>query len=196
MGDNDMQLPLFDHVQIAQNGRVKKQPGHARPVLSYSAARNDWQTPQQIIDHAIVALGAIDLDPCSNTESEPVVPAKRYFTAEDNSLSQPWEGRTWLNPPYGRAIAPWIEKLCYEYENGGVTAAIVLVPARTDTQWWHRLECYPYCAIRGRVKFIRSTDGKRGYPAFPSAVVYLGPQLARFAGAFAEIGTIYIPYQG
>jgi phage N-6-adenine-methyltransferase len=186
------QLPLFDNVPVRQNGHgMRKKPGHARPLPTYEIARNNWQTPQQILEHVIAALGAIDLDPCSS--DDPTVPAKVHYTIEHNSLSRPWEGRVWLNPPYGRAIGAWIDKLCDEYENGGVTAAIALVPARSDTQWWQRLSAYPYCAIHGRIKFIK-TDGKTGHPNFPSAAVYLGPFMTRFAGAFADLGTIYAPY--
>jgi len=188
------QLPLFDgSVPVQPNRNHKHKP---QSDLSYSSARNEWQTPQSIIEHAVTALGSIDLDPCSTSKYDARVPAKWHFTAEDNSLAQHWEGRVWLNPPYGRAITPWIEKLHTEYESGGVTAAVVLVPARTDTRWWQELADYPYCALRGRVQFVREDTGKKGHPSFPSAAVYLGPQLSRFATAFADIGTIYIPYNG
>ena len=189
-----MQLPLFEPVPVIHSVPVKKRSGRGKTSRDYSVIRNEWQTPQEIIDHAIVALGAIDLNPCSNGTTDLTIPARMNYLAEDDSLSRPWQGRTWLNPPYNRAIGPWIDKLCSEYEMGGVTAAIALVPARTDTPWWQRLSAYPYCAIRDRLKFVRSRDGKKVYPSHPSVVVYLGPQLARFATAFADIGTIYIPY--
>ena len=127
-----MQLPLFDGSVVVQPNRTQKHKHQSD--ISYSSARNEWQTPQSIIEHAVAALGSIDLDPCSNSKDDSHVPAKVHFTAEDNSLSQHWEGRVWLNPPSGRAITPWIEKLRTEYESGGVTAAVVLVPARTDTR--------------------------------------------------------------
>ncbi len=187
-----MQLPLFEGTIPGQANRAPKRKQAGR-LVSYSSARNQWQTPQNIVDHALSALGAIDLDPCSNANFENSVPARLQFTPEDNSLSRRWIGRVWLNPPYGRAIGSWIEKLTHEYESGDVTSAVALVPARTDTQWWQAIAAYPYCALHGRVKFIR-VDGRKSQPMFPSAVVYLGPQLARFAGAFADLGTIYFPY--
>jgi len=187
-----MQLPLFEGTLPGQANRAPKRKQAGR-LVSYSSARNQWQTPQNIVDHAVAALGAIDLDPCSDSNLENIVPARLHFGAEDNSLSRRWIGRVWLNPPYGRAIGSWIEKLTHEYETGDVTSAVALVPARTDTQWWQSIAAYPYCALHGRVKFIR-IDGRKSQPMFPSAVVYLGPQLARFAGAFADLGTIYFPY--
>src|SRR5258706_1798554 len=104
-----MQLPLFDGSVPVQPNRTQKHKHQSD--ISYSTARNEWQAPQSIIEHAVAALGSIDLDPCSNSKDDPHVPAKVHFTTQDNSLSQRWEGRVWLNPPHGRAITPWIEKL-------------------------------------------------------------------------------------
>src|SRR5260221_13131310 len=122
VGDIGMQLPLFEGTMPGQaNPRPKRK--QAGRLVSYSSARNQWQTPQNIVDHALSALGAIDLDPCSNANFENSVPARLQFTPEDNSLSRRWIGRVWLNPPYGRAIGSWIEKLTHEYESGDVTSA-------------------------------------------------------------------------
>jgi hypothetical protein len=74
-----------------------------------------------------------------------------------------------------------------EFESGGVTEAIALVPARTDTQWWQRLRDYHVCFITGRLKFIGNTD-----PApFPSAVFYLGGDTDEFVHAFEDFGDIW-----
>ncbi|MEP7284387.1 MAG: DNA N-6-adenine-methyltransferase [Chloroflexota bacterium] len=190
-----MQLPLFEQTSPVPSGRIRPRSVPDKPTspIPYDAARNDWQTPQQLVSAAIATLGLIDLDPCANAKIGPVIPATTYYAAEDNSLARHWEGRVFLIPPYGRAIAAWVQKLVTEYETGDVTAAIALVPGRTDTLWWHRLAAYPYCAIQGRVNFVRY-DGKKARPTFGSAMVYLGPQLARFAGACGDLGTIYIPY--
>lgn len=74
----------------------------------------------------------------------------------------------WLNPPYGRVIGQWVKKANEESLRGGVI--VCLVPARTDTHWWHN-----YCIhhevrfLRGRLKF---GDGKNSAP-FPSALVVM-----------------------
>lgn len=74
----------------------------------------------------------------------------------------------WLNPPYGRKIGEWVKKANQEADAGGLI--VCLVPARTDTNWWHN-----YCIqhevrfIKGRLKF---GDGKNSAP-FPSAVVVI-----------------------
>ena len=79
----------------------------------------------------------------------------------------------WLNPPYGRVIGDWMKKANAEAKDGGVTV-VCLVPARTDTNWWH-----DYCIqhevrfIKGRLKFSNS---KSAAP-FPSAVVVMRGKL-------------------
>jgi len=76
-----------------------------------------------------------------------------------------------MNPPYGRVIGDWMRKAYEESQRGALV--VCLVPARTDTAWWH-----DYAAkgdvtfIRGRLKF---GDGKNSAP-FPSALVVLKPQ--------------------
>ena len=77
-------------------------------------------------------------------------------------------GSIWLNPPYGRTIKTWMAKAEHEALQGGVVVS--LVPARTDTIWWHS-HCIKYEVrfIKGRLKF---GDQKNSAP-FPSAVVVM-----------------------
>ena len=72
-----------------------------------------WLTPPYVLD----ALGDFDLDPCSPL-NRPWDTAKNHYTVEDDGLIQPWYGRVWLNPPYGRAMTPWLEKMA-NYDGGG-----------------------------------------------------------------------------
>lgn len=75
-------------------------------------------------------------------------------------------GAIWLNPPYGRKIGNWMKKANDVAKNGATV--VCLVPARTDTAWWHS-----YCIqheirfIKGRLKF---SESKNAAP-FPSAIV-------------------------
>ncbi len=110
-----------------------------RPLdIHFSSDSPEWYTPPHIVAAVVETLATIDLDPCSNLGT-PNVPARRHFTADDDGLAQPWVGRVYMNPPYGREIGAWVEKLAHEYEAGRVTEAIALVPARVDTAWWRRL---------------------------------------------------------
>lgn len=164
----------------------------SRLAVHYSSATAEHYTPARVLDVVIACLGAIDLDPCSNSHTDPAVPAARHFTIAEDGLRHPWHGRVYMNPPYGDAIAGWIEKLAREYEAGHVTEAIALLPARTDTRWFRRLAAHPVCFVDGRLRF---SGAKAGAP-FPSALVYLGPRPAAFAAACGALGRVYLPAAG
>ena len=141
---------------------------HESPV----AATMTWLTPPAIIQ----ALGPFDLDPCTPPEMPWETAAKRY-TEEDNGLIQPWEGRVWLNPPYGREIDAWMEKMAL-HGNG-----IALTFARTETAMWHQY-VWPVADailfVRGRLHFHKP-DGARAKAnaGAPSALIAYGRENAR-----------------
>ena len=67
---------------------------------------DDYYTPRWVFE----TMGLeFDLDVCSPPDGIPWIPAKRYFTKEDDGLAQPWHGRVWMNPPYS-ASSPWVRK--------------------------------------------------------------------------------------
>jgi len=74
-----------------------------------------------------------------------------------------------MNPPYGREISNWVKKA---YESSKIGAVVVcLLPARTDTQWWH-----DYC-VHGKVEFIKGRlkfGGHKNSAPFPSVIVVFG----------------------
>lgn len=127
-----------------------------------------WGTPQSFFDKLNEEFH-FELDVCANTDN---AKCQRYFTKEMDGLQQDWTGVCWMNPPYGRVIGDWVKK-AYESSLDGGTTVVCLLPARTDTKWWH-----DYCMkgevrlVRGRLKF---NDGK-GTAPFPSAVVIFGKQ--------------------
>lgn len=159
--------------------------GALRLAPLMSSESGEWYTPQAIIDAAIATLGGIDLDPCSNTGT-PNVPASRHLTSEDDGLAHGWQGTVYMNPPYGREIGGWIDKLATEFAYGNVTAAVALLPARTDTAWFRALPARWVCFVSGRLRF----SGADPAP-FPSVAAYLGPDAARFADAFGSLGLLY-----
>ena len=160
----------------------------ANMAVHYSSDTPEHYTPTEILQAVVACLGTIDLDPCSNSHDAPNVPATRHYTAADDGLSQFWHGKVFMNPPYGREIAKWVDKLVTEYEAERMTEAIALVPARTDTDWWDRLvNGYRLiCFVHGRLTFI----GNEEVAPFPSALIYLGSEPDRFYGAFLSFGRI------
>ena len=190
-------LPDATMVEIAEEAndrgeevsvsRLVKAAQSDRLSVHYSSESPEWYTPPEIVERVIRCLGAIDLDPCSNSGA-PNIPASLHFTESDNGLLQEWQGRIYMNPPYGRPIAGWVEKLCGEYRAGRVSAAVALVPARTDTTWFQMLRDAAICFIDGRLKF----SGHDNAAPFPSAAAYLGDNIAAFADAFGGAGDIWV----
>ena len=137
--------------------------------VHYSSKSNEWATPQKLFDELNEEFN-FTLDPCATDEN---AKCSKYFTIEDDGLSKDWsKDVVFMNPPYGREIKKWIKK-AYEESLNGATV-VCLIPARTDTTYWHdfifdRADDIRF--LRGRLKFGNS---KNSAP-FPSAiVVYLG----------------------
>jgi len=126
----------------------------------------EWYTPRGIFD----ALGLeFDLDPCSpGAEIVPWIPAKRHLTYLDNGLIAHWEGRVFMNPPYGMDTPEWFKHFVLAYE-AGCCDGIALVFARTDTRWFHNYirSADAICFVQGRISFVRAKDEEKDidYPA-------------------------------
>ena len=135
--------------------------------IMFSSKSNDWATPQDFYNQLDAEFG-FTLDPCASQAS---AKCSSFYTADDDGLSKNWEGQTvFMNPPYGRKIGNWIQK-AYEEGEKSNTRVVALIPARTDTKYWHN-----YCMkateirfVKGRLKFGQGNT-KNSAP-FPSAVV-------------------------
>lgn len=168
--------------------RMKRQEMHiANRAPLFTSKTDEWNTPQEILRRVLAVMGEIDLDPCSNSEESPNVPAALHYTEDMNGLAREWHGAVYMNPPYGDVIGDWVKKLVAEYRAGCVTQALALVPARTDTQWFREFREFPRCFIIGRLKFGNAENGA----TFPSVVVNLGCDRQKFMSVFGEIGDVY-----
>jgi site-specific DNA-methyltransferase (adenine-specific) len=132
----------------------------------FSSETDLWSTPQDFFNE-LNAEFHFTLDPCATREN---AKCARFFTVEDDGLKQDWQGETvFCNPPYGREIGKWVKK-CYEEAQKPDTIVVMLIPARTDTVWFHDYiyhKAKEIRFIRGRLKF---GDAKNSAP-FPSMVV-------------------------
>lgn len=139
-----------------------------------SSGQNSWTTPPWLLEKLYSIFGSFDLDPCSPTATRKTAPvkAKVYFTEADDGLSLPWHGAVFVNPPYGRGLKDWIAKCHQEYASGNAKTIVALIPARTDTTYWHE-----YIARQTTIVFLRGrlSFGNTGESApFPSALVVWG----------------------
>ena len=151
--------------------------------IHFSFDSPEWLTPKEILDMVVEVFGKIDLDPCADEGEN--VPAEHHFTY--GGLGIDWFGKVYMNPPYGNELPKWVQKMCHEYDEDNIDAGLVLVPSRTDTEWFYELRDYPRCFIKGRLKF---SDSENSAP-FPSMVVYLGNDAKRFIDVFRGRGDIY-----
>lgn len=137
--------------------------------LMFSSEKEDWETPQDFFDELNKEFH-FTLDAAAspgNTKCD------SYFTKEQNGLTQSWAGQTvWVNPPYGRyTTGLWVKKAYEEHRCTGCTI-VMLLPARTDTTWFHEyiLGKAEIRFVKGRLKF---GDGKSPAP-FPSLIAVYG----------------------
>ena len=124
-----------------------------------------WETPQDFFDKLDEEFH-FTLDPCATPET---AKCKKFYTKKDDGLIQDWEGEiVFCNPPYGSEIKHWVKK-CYDESKKPNTIVVMLIPARTDTIYFHQY-IYHKAKIRfikGRLKFSNS----RNSAPFPSMIV-------------------------
>lgn len=127
-----------------------------------SSKKMDWCTPQDFFDRLNEEFGfVLDAAATDKTAKCPL-----YYTPETDGLSQSWDrgGAVFCNPPYGREIGKWVKK-AYEEAIGGGYAIVLLIPARTDTIYFH-----DYIYGKAEIRFVRggfasqTTKGTRAIP--------------------------------
>lgn len=143
-------------------------------AVHFSSARDDWATPQALFDELDAEFG-FTLDVCATRAS---AKCDLWFEKEQDALTCDWSGVCWMNPPYGRGIARWVRKARASAVAG--STVVCLLPARTDTAWWHEHiwdadshEPRPRVEVRfipGRIRFNDDPDPRARAP-FPSAIV-------------------------
>ena len=140
--------------------------------VHFSSKRGDWATPLDLFDRYNEKYD-FSIDVCASEDNAKV---ERYWTERDDGLAQDWSHEVcWMNPPYGREIGQWVEKAYLSARHQG-SVVVGLLPARTDTRWFHNF-IWPRKAkvelLKGRIKFLE--DGEQKHPApFPSMIVVWG----------------------
>ena len=134
--------------------------------ICFSSQTDEYETPQIIFDQ-LNEKWHFTLDVCATINN---AKCDNFFTKEQNGLRHSWKNQTcWMNPPYGRDIKYWISKAYLELINNG-TSTIALLPARTDTKWFHDYiysKGIKFDLLRGRLKFNNHTQNA----PFPSMIV-------------------------
>ena len=135
--------------------------------VHFSSKTDMWLTPQDLFDR-LNAIHHFTLDVCATAEN---AKCHHYLSPEIDGLSKDWKGVCWMNPPYGKEIGKWVAKALQESLEGA--KVVCLLPARTDTRWWHDF------AMHGKIEFIRGRlkfGGSKNSAPFPSAIVIFETQ--------------------
>jgi hypothetical protein len=143
---------------------------------------SEWYTPSYIF----AALGsAFDTDAASpGQQATPWIPAEVFIT--HNSLTVPWNGFVWLNPPFGgrNGLVPWLEKF-FRHGNG-----ICLAPDRTSAPWWQKFvpRAELVLFVSPKIRFI-GADGRPGpSPAQGTCLLAIGERGREAVDRAAERG--------
>ena len=135
-------------------------------LTMFSSKTGEWATPQEFFNKLDWRFGPFDLDPCADPVNTKCM---NFYTEAEDGLSKSWQGHaSFVNPPYGRGIERWIAK-AYKESREENTKVVMLIPARTDTKYWHNyvMKADEVYFVKGRLKF---GDSENSAP-FPSAVV-------------------------
>ena len=132
-----------------------------------------WETPPNLLAELEKEFGKFDLDPCCRPET---AKAAFFYTESDDGLAREWSGKVFLNPPYSRP-GPWLEKAIQQVRAGNASLVVALIPACTDTQWFHRFVKgrAEIRFIEGRIRFHGWTGTPIGSPRQPNLLAIYKP---------------------
>ena len=149
-----------------------------------------WNTPIEFVADVLKFFGgSIDLDPCSNDEKNPNVPANKVYTEATNGLAHEWVAESvFMNHPYSNS-KEWVPYAVSQYECGNAKEMVLLIKVDVSTKWWQSIEKYPWIAVNRRLRF----GAGKGAAPFQSGIIYLGKDLKRFKNTFSKYGTLYVP---
>lgn len=179
----------------------------------HSCDSPEWYTPSAFVEAARDVMGAIDLDPASHEEANRTVQAARYFTAEDDGLTQPWNGRVFLNPPGGLVSEFW-NKLQADWRSCEVEQFVWIGYSLEQLQTLQVSSpgCTPLdftmCVPSKRIAFVENDAKKaaritklvalgkkpntKSSPSHSNYICYSGPEKHAFADVFGQFGQVVL----
>ncbi len=152
-------------------------------------------TPKWIVEKCREVMGEITLDPASNAIANSIVKADRYYTKEDDSLTQDWSGWVFLNPPGGKTnnksnMKLFAQKLICEYSLGELHEAFFLAFSTSIFRLCPEITDYPFCVFSERVKYLDENLQPQKSPTHDSVIFYLGHQREKFKKTFSDCGQV------
>lgn len=136
--------------------------------------RQDWGTPPAFMEWLQTDFFFEPTLDAAASESNTKAPMFFDGSPDCDGLVNPWEGDVWLNPPFGHELPLWLEKCGQEIKRDEVNQILVLIPARTDTKWFHEIvmrDAYLVYLIKGRFNFVHGDSCEGANAPFPSMLV-------------------------
>lgn len=167
--------------------------------VMFSSASEEWQTPIQLFNF-LDGYFRFTIDVAA-TKTNAL--CKSFYDKQANALALAWTGTWWCNPPYGRQLHRWVQKMVSSYTDG--QTGVALLPSRTETEWHQLLYDHAQLIVplRKRVQFVRQLEPKATSSApFPSVLAvfsqhdwsHVRRQLATLGNVIVNTGIM--PYTG
>ena len=159
---------------------------------------NDWLTPPEIVDRSLALLGVVDCDPCTVPGTNPFMALRATHKPMD-SLSEEcdWTGKLFINPGLkGIPHSKFVERALFEFTNGNLQEALILLPACTNAKYASLLRTYPR-AFTNRPLIVSGPTLPKRMLRQPLMLVFVSPQdrWPEFVSAFNDPSTfdIFVP---
>ena len=183
------------HVTVQRRGQV----GLPRPI-HLSSATSQWYTPPAFLKlvRQVFQGNKVDLDPCSDSHAQEYVQARHFYTAQQNGLSQIWQGRVFVNPPYkaegGHSLSgAFFEEAKKEYAEGSASEVQVLLKAAVGYAWYAWFEPvlqWPRAWWHTRIAIVANRQVSYQGNPHGSTVAHLGPNTSQLFQVFQTFASI------
>ncbi len=169
------------------------------PKLQQMQVKEEYYTPQSLLESVRCVMDGIDLDPTSCAEANELVMASCYYTREQNALEQDWHEHgpcsVWCPLPYTRPLMGQLVDKLFNFINESHTfeeACLICNTTDTSARWFQRLlvNSDAVCFPRQRVAFVLPGGAINDNNRYAQAIFYIGEDLAAFANEFSLWGEV------
>jgi phage N-6-adenine-methyltransferase len=172
----------------------QRKDGKAADMPDKQCKTSEWYTPPEILEPVRDYFGgAIPLDPAAPLDNP--TGAERFFTKQDNGLTQDWAGNgAFVNPPYGAEISDWCRKIHESASTGLQILALLPCGARFSTSYCQNYILNEHltaiCFVRGRVGFVNEDGEQQTGNIYDSAIYGYNADHEAFARSFDSLGKV------
>lgn len=163
----------------------------------------EWGTPEKFVVAARATMGHINLDPASCTAANQIVQAAQFYDAQDDGLTRPWYGPTFVNPPGGLVREFWA-KLVAAWQAQTVEQAVWIGYSLQQLQQLQLVQGvvatpldFPICFPMRRIAFNPIAGQPAAAPGHANYIAYLPKHgdpssVGRFEAQFRLFGKVLV----